>query len=177
MDVSEIYENTTKTGSKVDQGFSSFGDVVINALYGLADWVGLGQPIKDAINDNNKLKPTIEKLGDRLSQAVTKGQLEIDQVQKLLDTLSTEGFNLTGVIANKVGKAKKELSNKLSKAKQKQQLLETNVDKARTDLEQAKDVSTVGKSDMAKNIVRNVENFLGGIENESKSESSTDKKE
>lgn len=136
--------------------------VVTDTLLGLADWIGAGNAIRDAINEKNPNRKIIAKLENELQKAVSEKQITSEQLYDKLSKLENEGFNLSGMTQRIFGKAKQKVRNEYDEAKRAYDQIQDDSVIIQADLDTAKDVTSSARQLRSNDIVKDVETYLNG---------------
>lgn len=162
-DYYEDPESTKVSAKGIGEGI---GDVLGQALQGLASWIGLDGLLKEwNSNTHKKTKDKIRELRSKIQQLINAGDINLDSLEKEIDRLNLGGYGLTGRAAQIAGEYKKSLENKRKRLISKNKEDSIQYDKMLQDLDKAdqgaSDLSASGAR-TSKEIADNVEKVIGG---------------
>lgn len=162
----DYYEDPELTRVSARGVGEGIGDILGQAIQGLASWIGLDGLIKEwNSNTHSTTKKKIQQLRTKIQELRNKGELDLDALDKQIDRLNLGGYNLTGRAARISGEYKKDLERKRRQTLAHNQNANIQYSKMEQDLDKADqgatDLSASGAR-TSREIAERVENFIGG---------------
>lgn len=163
----DVYEDRHMHGKTTSQGkVEGFVDALGATLEGLASWVGLDSLLREwNSNTHIKTKDKIQQLRTKIKALVARGDINLEALDKKIESLNLGNFNLTGRAAQVAGNYKTELQKKRENYSKQLKSDQIEYDKMLQDLDKADEGASklsLSGARTSSEIAHKVEQAIGG---------------